>query len=72
MGNITWMTPPAYCDSCATAFPWTIAKIAAAKEHAAEIEGLSETERKQLQEAIDDLAAGGARTDLAVVGSSVL
>ena len=30
-----------------------------------EIEGLDEAERKQLQEVIDDLAAGGARTDLA-------
>jgi len=65
MGTITWMTLSNYCYSCGTAFPWTIAKIAAAKEHAAEIEGLDEAEREQLREAIDDLAAGGARTDLA-------
>jgi hypothetical protein len=65
MGAITWMTPSNYCYSCGTAFPWTTAKIAAAKEHAAEIEGLDEAEREQLREAIDDLAAGGARTDLA-------
>jgi hypothetical protein len=67
LGTITWMTEnlPKYCHSCGAAFPWTIAKIAAAKEHAAEIEGLDETDRKQLQEAIDDLAADGARTDLA-------
>jgi hypothetical protein len=65
MGTITWMTPSQYCYDCGAAFPWTIAKIAAAKEHAAEVEGLDEAERKQLQEAIEDLAAGGARTDLA-------
>ena len=65
MGHITWMTPPQYCYSCGAGFPWTVAKIAAAKEHAGEIEGLDEAERKQLQEVIDDLAAGGARTDLA-------
>jgi hypothetical protein len=64
-GNITWMTPIKYCHCCGTAFPWTIAKITAAKEHAGEIEGLDETEIKQLQEAIDDLAGGGPRTDLA-------
>jgi hypothetical protein len=50
------MTVPSYCHSCGTAFPWTVAKIAAAKEHAAEIEGLDEAERKELQEAIGDLA----------------
>jgi len=63
--NITWMTPTNYCYSCGTVYPWTRAKIAAAKEHAAEIEGLDKTERKQLQEAIDDLVIGGPRTDLA-------
>lgn len=65
MGQITWMTPPAYCYSCGAGFPWTVAKITAAKEHAGEIEELDEAEREQLQEVIDDLAAGGARTDLA-------
>ena len=49
-GTIAWMTVPSYCHSCGAAYPWTIAKIAAAKEHAAEIEGLDEAERKQLQE----------------------
>jgi hypothetical protein len=59
------MTPSSYCYSCGTAFPWTTVKIAAAKEHAAEIEGLDDAERKQLQDAIEDLAASGPRTDLA-------
>jgi hypothetical protein len=57
--------PPNHCYNCGAAFPWKTAKLAAAKEHAAEIEGLDAAERTQLQSAIDDLAAGGARTDLA-------
>jgi hypothetical protein len=59
-------SPPNHCHNCGEAFPWTKAKIAAAKEHAGELDDLSEDEKKQLQGAIDDLAAGGARTELAV------
>jgi len=59
------MIAPSYCHGCGRAFPWTTAKIKAAKEYAAEIEGLDDAERKQLQQAIDDLAAGGPRTELA-------
>jgi hypothetical protein len=65
-GMLSPITIPAnYCHSCGAAFPWTMAKIQAAKEHAAEIEGLDDTEKTQLQGVIDDLAAGGARTELA-------
>jgi hypothetical protein len=63
--RITRMTTPSYCHGCGTAFPWTNARIAAAKEHAAEIEGLDEHERQQLPGIIDDLASGGSRTELA-------
>jgi hypothetical protein len=57
--------PPNHCHNCGAAFPWTTAKIEAAQEHAAEIEGLDAAEKEQLQGAIADLAAGGARTELA-------
>lgn len=65
-GNtVTWMiAPKGYCGSCGAAFPWTTTKIAAAKEHAGEIEGLDAAERAKLQEAIEDLATGGPRTEL--------
>jgi hypothetical protein len=59
-------TPPNHCHNCGAAFSWTKAKLAAAKEHALEIDGLDEREKAQLQGTIDDLAAGGARTELAV------
>jgi hypothetical protein len=58
-------TPPNHCHNCGAAFPWTQAKIEAAKEHAGEINGLDDGEKAQLQGAIVDLAAGGARTELA-------
>jgi len=59
-------SPPNHRHNCGVAFPWTADKIAAAKEYAAEIEGLNDSERTQLQGVIDDLASGGARTELAV------
>jgi hypothetical protein len=35
--------PPKYCHNCGTAFPWTAAKLAAAKEYAADLDGLDES-----------------------------
>jgi hypothetical protein len=58
--------PPNHCHNCGSPFPWTKAKLEAAKEHALEIEGLNESERLQLQSTFDDLAADGPRTELAV------
>jgi|SRR5580704_11396957 hypothetical protein len=57
--------PPNHCHNCGTAFPWTTAKLAAAKEYAAELPNLDEDQKTQLASAIDDLAAGGPRTELA-------
>src|SRR5262249_11289969 len=57
--------PPNHCHACGAEFPWKIAKLHAAKEHAAEIEGLDEQEKQQLPGIIDDLASGGPRTELA-------
>lgn len=58
-------TPPNHCHNCGAAFPWKIAKVEAAKEHVAEIDKLDEGEKAELQGAIDDLATGGVRTELA-------
>jgi len=48
------------------AFPWTQARIQAAKEYAAELEGLNAQELEQLSATIDDLTTSGPRTELAV------
>lgn len=58
-------TPQNYCYSCGAAYPWTIVRIQTAKEHVAESEGLDDVDRKQLDGVIDDLVAGGPRTELA-------
>jgi hypothetical protein len=58
--------PPNHCHNCGKAFPWAKAKLEAAKEHVLEVEGLEESEKLQLQNALSDLAAGGPRTELAV------
>jgi hypothetical protein len=58
--------PPNHCHNCGTAFPWTAAKIAAAKEYAAELQGLDDAEKSRLASAIDDLTVDGPRTELAV------
>ena len=57
--------PPAYYHNCGAAFPWTIAKLETAKEYAAELQGLDETEKCRLASAIDDLTIDGPRTELA-------
>jgi hypothetical protein len=57
-------SPPNHCHECGAAFPWTEAKLVAAKEHALELEGLDEGEKQQLQNTLDDLASDGPRTEL--------
>lgn len=57
---------PAYCRGCGRPFPWTVSALDAAKEYAAEIEGLSDDERRLLSESLDDLVTEGPRTAIAV------
>ena len=46
---------PAYCHKCGTAYPWTAARIEAAKSLADEIAELDENERLLLKASIDDI-----------------
>lgn len=57
--------PPNHCHNCGTPYPWTKSRIAAAMDHAAEVEGLNDGEKGQLQEAIEDLTRDGPKTQLA-------
>jgi hypothetical protein len=59
--------PPAFCHNCGKPLPWTEAGLAAARELADEVEGLSVDEREQLKRSLDDLVADTPRTGLAVV-----
>jgi hypothetical protein len=57
-------TPPSFCLQCGAPFPWTAAKISAARELADEIDDLSSEDRGKLKEAISDIATAGPRTEL--------
>ena len=58
--------PPAYCDSCGKAYPWTQSRLEAARELAGEVDGLADDERRTLERTFDDLVSDTARTPVAV------
>jgi hypothetical protein len=57
----------AYCHACGKPYPWTRARIDAAKALAAELDELSDADSLLLQSSIDDLVADTPRTDVAIV-----
>jgi hypothetical protein len=57
-------SPPSFCFECGKAFPWTIEKIAAAKELADELEDISPEERAKLKNDLDEVAGGGPRSEV--------
>ena len=57
----------AYCHACGRPYPWTFAKVEAAKALAAELDELNDSDRLLLQSSIDDLVADTPRTELAIV-----
>jgi len=57
-------SPPNFCFSCGKQFPWTAEKVAAARDLADELEGVSADDRAKLKTAIDDVVAGGPRAEL--------
>jgi hypothetical protein len=48
-------TPPTYCHNCGKPFPWSIRRLAAAKELADEFDELSAEEKESLKQSLDDL-----------------
>ena len=64
-GGPSMYEQPAYCRGCGKPFPWTVTALAAAKDYASELEGLSEDERRVLSESLDDLVTEGPRTAVA-------
>lgn len=48
--------PPAYCIKCGAPFPWMTTRLSAAKALAVNLANLSETEQRELEAAIDDMA----------------
>lgn len=47
--------PPAFCGNCGHAFPWTERRLTAARAMTEDLDRLTEEERRELQETIEDL-----------------
>ena len=60
--------PPAFCGDCGKPFLWTKRRLEAARELALEAEHLSDEQRKQLAETLDDLLRVGGSGCLAILG----
>jgi len=56
---------PAHCHSCGKPYPWTAARIEAAKELSDELDALTPEEKQQLRNSIDDLVVDTPRTTMA-------
>jgi hypothetical protein len=61
---------PAFCHSCGTAYPWTVAKLREAKDFADQVEELTPEERTELRVSVDHLVRDtpGAETAIMKVG----
>lgn len=66
VGAIARYSRPSFCYQCGNPFPWTQARIAAAKDLADELD-LPETERETLKSTIDDLSSDTPRTEVGVL-----
>ncbi len=56
---------PGFCRHCGTPYPWTQAKIQAAKDLAEEIEGLDHSEKELLKKSIDEIVRDTPQTPVA-------
>jgi hypothetical protein len=64
IGGNSDYAPPAFCFHCGKAFPWTAEKLAAAQALADELENISPEDRTKLKAALDDVTAGGPRSEV--------
>lgn len=54
---------PNFCHECGKPYPWTERRLAAAKEVADTLEGLSDDDRSKLRGALDDLVKEGPKVE---------
>jgi hypothetical protein len=59
--------PPAYCHSCGKPYPWTSARLGAAKELVSLLDELSDDDKRELNESLIDIATDGPRTEVGVL-----
>ena len=58
--------PPPFCENCGKQYPWTEAKLKAAKELSDEIDNLNPEERELLKKSLDDIVRETPQTTVAV------
>ena len=56
---------PAFCSECGAPYPWTEAKLQAARDLTQELEGLDDADKKALQGTFDDLVKDTPQTQVA-------
>ncbi|NQS89714.1 DUF2321 domain-containing protein [Patescibacteria group bacterium] len=56
---------PNFCHKCGKPYPWTDKKLEAAREMIAELDELSEDEKKKLDNSLDDLISETPKTEVA-------
>ena len=59
------MSAPAFCLHCGASYPWTDARLKAARELAHELDGLSAAEKEALAKSLDDLVKDTPSTPVA-------
>lgn len=57
-------TPPSYCHNCSKPYPWTEARIEAAKMLIEDMEELSEEEKRKMSESIDKIITDTPYTEV--------
>ena len=55
-------SPDSFCHSCGQPFPWTKARLDAAKEFTDMLEGISDEEKDKLKQSLNDLVSDTPRT----------
>ena len=64
--NPTFLTLPSFCPDCGKPYPWTEAKLKAARELSDELDNLSPEERDLLKKSLDDIVRDTPQTTVAV------
>ncbi len=59
--------PPRFCHECGSPFPWTAERLLAADELAAQLDDLSDEERRLLRAAFRDILTENPRTEVAAL-----
>lgn len=58
---------PGFCHECGSAYPWTEAKLTAAKDLTDELDELNEDEKTKLKGTLDDLVRDTPQTEVAAI-----